>query len=72
MFSGHDKAQLTDPCGKAQEEVSFYHGLEQNLPNSSFLKKILLHSMQMKHFSKLDCFWNSSLTNSTSNPFSLE
>ena len=30
----------------------------QNLPNSSFLEKILLHSMRMKHFSKLDCFWN--------------
>ena len=30
----------------------------QNLPNSSFLEKNLLHSMRMKHFSKLDCFWN--------------
>ena len=32
----------------------------QNLPNSSFLEKILMHSMQMKHICKLDCFWNSS------------
>ena len=38
----------------------------QNLPNSSFLEKNLLHSMRMKHFSKFDCFWNSS-----SNPFPL-
>ena len=30
----------------------------QNLPNSSFLEKNLLHRMRMKHFSKLDCFWN--------------
>ena len=40
--------------------------LGQNLPNSSFLGKNLLHSMRMKHFSKLDYFWNSS-----SNPFPL-
>ena len=36
----------------------------QNLPNSSFLEKNLVHSIRMKHFSKLDCFWNSSLKNS--------
>ena len=28
MFPGHDKAQLTNPCGKVQEEVSFYRGLD--------------------------------------------
>ena len=28
MFSGHDKAQLTDPCGKAQGEVYYYRGLD--------------------------------------------
>ena len=27
--------------------------------------------MRMKHFSKLDCFWNSNLTNLSSNPFPL-
>ena len=43
-----------------------HYKLGKNLPNSSFLEKILVHSMQMKHFSKLDCFWNSS-----SNPFKL-
>ena len=46
----------------------------QNLPNSSFLQKILIHSMRLKLFCKLDCFWNSSLswnsslTNSSSSP----
>ena len=50
---------------------NLWDNLRQNLPNSSFLEKILVHSMRMKHFSKLDCFWNSSLTNSSSNPFPL-
>ena len=39
----------------------------QNLPNSSFLEKILMHSMRMKHICKLDCFWNSSMWNSSYN-----
>ena len=44
------------------------HKNQQNLPNSIFLEKFLLQSMQMKHICKLDCFWNSSFTNSSSNP----
>ena len=50
---------------------NLWDNLRQNLPNSSFLEKILVHSMRMKHFSKLDCFWNSILTNLSSNPFKL-
>ena len=45
-----------------------YSLLGQNLLNSIFLGKYQQNSMQMKQFSKLDCFWNLSLLNSSSNP----
>lgn len=59
------------PYGFHANRNKYIPSFGQNLPNSSFLEKILVHSMQMKHFSMLDCFWNLSLTNSSSNPFEL-